>query len=284
MDIVNRIVTLCVKKIYHFIKTHNDPRKHADEILKLSHSKRNLLFSDIILGAVKMKPEEVQFPKDQNERITRAVSNIGGLTDAISHLAKESSTYLKPWEVKEVNQDLVDVGIFNNVRGKNEIRRVAPHAFPKLRKGQEYKKSKREGYYSAYTLTDDLAKLNKVLSNPKARELIHKKLKEYEDVREFFVFKGLAAMYALRRGDEKMFEHATIGSQAILDNNIEAQIALREAGIDDQQIQHSAWPHIKNYLLSLSEEELEQFVKTRVDELLENPIADSHLLLSISRE
>jgi hypothetical protein len=284
VDIVNRIVTLCVAKTYHFIRTQNDPKKYADQILKLSKFKKNFLFSDIILGAVKMKPGEILFPKDQNIRFTQKTAYyIKDVEDAILDLEKKSSIYLKSWEVTEVDQQLVKIGIFDNFKGKNKIRQEAPGAFPRLRKGQGYEKSKREGYFSAYKVTEDLAALNKVVSNPRAREHIHKKLKEYEAIMEFFIFKGLAAMYALRRGDENMFQFATTGSQAILDNNIEARAALREAGLDDQQIQHSAWPLIKSYLLSLKEEELEQLVKASVEYLLENPIDDSYLLLAISK-
>jgi len=278
---------LCVAKIYHFVKTYDNPRKHADEILKLSKrkSKKNFLFSDIILRTIKMNPEEVHFPKDQKERFAKRISyNVKDVTDAISGLAKESPAYLKPWEVREVNRELVGAGIFNNIRGKKTIKQVTPQAFPRLRKGQPYEKSKREGYHSAYKITEDLAVLNKIISNPKARELIHKRLKGFEAVKEFFIFKGLAVMYALGRGDERMFQLATIGSQAILDSNADAQLALRKTGLDDQQIQHSTWEPIRSYLLSLSEENLEQLVKEMVEYLLENPIDDSYLLLAICRE
>jgi len=143
--------------------------------------------------------------------------------------------------------------------------------------------SKREGFYSVHKITEDLATLNKVISNPKAMELIYKKLKKHGVLQKFYLFNGLAVMYALREGDENMFQLATVGAQEIVKNNPEAQAALDKAGLDSKQIQHSAWEPIKNYLLSQKEEELEKLVKEMVEHLLENPIDRSIFLLYISK-
>ena len=72
------------------------------------------------------------------------------LLDATLDLAKESSVYLKSWEMTEVLQGLVNEGLFMNIRGKDKIKQQTPHALPRLRKGEGYEKSRREGYYSAY--------------------------------------------------------------------------------------------------------------------------------------
>ena len=33
-EIINEIITICVAKIYHFVMTHNNSKKYANEILK----------------------------------------------------------------------------------------------------------------------------------------------------------------------------------------------------------------------------------------------------------
>ena len=91
-------------------------------------------------------------------------------------------------------------------------------------------------------------------------------------------------MYALREGDETCFSLLTVGAQEIVNNNPEAQGShFDKAGLDSKQIQHSVWEPIKNYLLSLKEEELEKLVKEMVEHLLENPIDRSIFLLYISK-
>lgn len=275
---------MCAAKIYYFLKTNRDPKQHGNEILKLSHSKKNFALVHYLLGAVNISPEEVLFPKDENKKLAKEIPNmINANTSATLDLVNETSPYLEPWEMTEVLQNLDNEELFRNIRGKNNIKKQIPGALPRLRKGEGYEKSKREGYYSAYKIRDDLVTLNKVISDPEAMQYIYNKLKDSGVLKKFYLFKGLAVMYALRKGDENMFKFATVGAQEILRNNPEAQAALDNAGLDSNHIQHSYWGLIKNHLLSLKEEELRKLVQGMVDRLLENPIDRSIFLLKISK-
>ena len=286
-EMINEIITVCVARIYHFIRIHNNPKLYAEKILKISESKKSFALAYYILDAINMFPEQVFFSKDENEKLAKEISReiphmVEIRTNTILDLARESLSYLKSWEMTEVFQDLTDEGLFMNVRGKKDIKQHIPHALPRLRKGEGYEISKRKGRYSVYKITRDLTTLNKVISNPKAMQHIYNKLKDYGMLKKFYFFNGLAVMYALRDGDEDMFQLATVGAQQILNNNPEAQAALDKAGFDNKQIQHSAWEQIRNYLLSLKEEELEKLVEEMVDYLIENPIDRSIFLLALS--
>ena len=275
---------MCVAKIYYFLKTHHDPKQHANEILKLSESKKNFALVHYLLGAVNMSPKQFLFPQDENEKIAKEIPNmINANISATLDLVNETSLYIESWEMTEVLQKFADDGLFRNIRGKNNIKKQTPGALPRQRKGEGYETAKREGRYSVYKITDDLATLNKVISNPKAMQYIYKELKDYGVLKKFYLFKGLAVMYALRKGDENMLQLATVGAQEILNNSPEAQAALDKAGLDSNQIQHSAWGQIKDYLLSLKEKELEKLVEGMVDRLLKNPIDRSMFLLKISK-
>ncbi len=295
-EIINGIITICVAKIYHFLETHHDPKQHANDILKLSDSKMNFVLVHYMLGAVKMSPEQFLFPKDENEKLAKEIPNMITVdTSVILDLVNETSTYLESWEMTEVLQKLANDGIFDNVRGKNNIRKQIPGALPRQRKGEGYEKAKREGRYSAYKITEDLAALNKVISNPKDMQYIYNKLKDYGVLKKFYLFKWLAVMYALREGDDNMLKLATLAAQETLNNNPEAQAAFAnlrnnpeiqtdfaKAGIDSNRVDYSGLKLLKNYLLSLTEEQLEKSSEPMVDYLVENPIDHSLFLLSLS--
>jgi hypothetical protein len=92
-----------------------------------------------------------------------------------------------------------------------------------------------------------------------------------------------------------MLKLATVGAQETLNNNPEAQAAFAnlrnnpeiqtdfaKAGIDCNRVDYSGLKLLKNYLLSLTEEQLEKSSEPMVDYLVENPIDHSLFLLSLS--
>jgi hypothetical protein len=56
-----------------------------------------------------------------------------------------------------------------------------------------------------------------------------------------------------------------------------------EAGIDIKRVEYSGLKPLKNYLLSLKEEELRKLVEGMVDALLEIPLDRSIFLLGLSK-
>ena len=283
-QIINEIITICVAKIYHFVEIFNDPKKYANRFLKFSKSKINFFLTYFVLGVMNMTIAQSFFPNVENKKLVKEIPySIKDIADAALDLAKESSTYLRSWEMTEALQRLVDEGMLLNIRGKDKIKKQVPSALPRMRKGEGYKGSKREGYYSVYKITHDLATLNKVISNPQAIQVIHNQLKDYGVLEKFYYFMGLATLHALMKGNEDMFQLATVGAQATLNNNIEAQNALSEVGLDNKQIHAELWEPIKSNLRSLKEEELENLVREMVEYALNNPIDHSYVLIALSK-
>lgn len=283
-QIINEIITICVAKIYHFVKTYDDPKKYADRFLTFSKSRLNFFLTYFVLGAMNISPEQSFFPNSANKKLGREILyNLKDVTNATQDLAKESSTYLRSWEMTEALQRLEDEGILLNIRGKNKIKKQVSSALPRMRKGDGYENSKREGYYSVYKITHDLAALNKVVSSPQARQVIHNKLRDYGILEKFYHFMGLAIIHALMKGNENLFQLLTVGAQAFLNNNIEAQNALSKTGLDNNQIHGELWEPIKGYLSTLQVEELENTVERMVEYALRNPMGNSYILLAISK-
>jgi hypothetical protein len=177
----------------------------------------------------------------------------------------------------------VKEGLLSNIKGKKSSRKAAPKAFPKLKKGGGFINDKREGRYSGYMVTRDLATLNRILSKPEALDLIHHKLRKYGRLEEFFLFNGLAVVYAIMTGDKRRFKFYNAVTQTIVDHSPAAQAKLSKAGLNSKEVQYSLWEPIKSHLHSIKEEELEEFVRNMIRAQIENPIDYSYTLLAISR-
>jgi hypothetical protein len=267
-EILNDIITVCVAKIYHFVMTYNgNPKEYVREVLNLSKTDKALSVAYFIFNAKNMSSDQTFSPKGLNKKLAKEILyDPKEATEAILSSVEESKIYLKSYDMSEVLQELVDEGLFLNIRGKKKIRKLAPEALPKRSKGGEYKDSKPEGYYSFYRITDDLETLKKVISNPEAIALVYNKLKKHGVLQKYYEFIVLAFIYTLIEGDERFYQFATIAVQANLDN---------------KRIHPSEWREIKQYIVALKEEELQDLAKQMVAYQLENPVDHNYLLLSL---
>lgn len=278
-EVINQIITVCVAKIFYLVTTFNDPKDYVKEIQKFSRSRKNFYLFTFLSKVKNMTSNQFFFPQD-----VRNISySIKEITNDTLKLVEDSTTYLKPWEVQEALQYLVDEGLLLNIKDKKKIKKVAPQLFPRLPKGRGFKNEKREGYYSVYRITDDIATLNQIMSNPKALEIIYTKLKDYGVLDKFYYFMCSALMHVLMEEKEKVLKLATIASQAVLENSKEAKALLSKSSLDTEEISYSTWKKMPNYLCSLKEAELEKLVRDMVTYQLEHPIDHSYILLDISR-
>jgi hypothetical protein len=277
---IDRIVVVCSSKIYHFLKTHRDPKKYASKLLKLWSSEKALFLPNLLFATMSMNANELIFPQELKMKVAKATTH-EDVSGAILNLEKRQSTYLKSWAATEAFQDLVNEGLLSNISGKRNIKKIAPPQ--KLKKGRGYDDIKREGLYSAYMITEDLGVLNKIVSKHEALKIIHQKLIKYGKLEEFFLFNGLAAVHAMMKSDDKVNKLFNVAAQSFLDNSPEVQTALSRAGLNSKEIQYSLWEPIKNYLGSLKEEELEGIVREMIHPLVENPIDYRYTLLAICR-
>jgi hypothetical protein len=282
-EIIDRIVVRCSDKIYYFLKTNSDPKKYASKLPKLWSSEETLFLPNLLFAMMSMKANELIFPQELKMKVAKAITHDEEkVTAAILDPIKRQAAYLKSWAATEAFQDLVNEGLLSNISGKGNIKKIAPPQ--KLKKGRGHGDIKREGLHSAYMITGDLGTINKVISKHEALEIIHRKLIKYGRLEEFFLFNGLASVYAMMKSDDKkLYKFFNVAAQAFLDNSPFTQAALSRAGLNSKEIQYSLWKPIKNYLSSIKEEELEGFVRDMIRPLVENPTDYRYILLSISR-
>jgi hypothetical protein len=281
-ELIYRIIAVCSGKIYHFLKTHSDPKKYASMLPKLWSSQKTLFLPNLLFATMSMSTNELIFPDDLKMKVAKAINHDEeDVTGAILDLKKRQSTYLKSWAATEAFQDLVNEGLLSNISGKRIIKKIAPAQ--NLKKGRGYSDIKREGLYSAYMITGDLGALNKVISKHETLKIIHQKLIKYGKLEEFFLFNGLASVYAMMKSDDNVYKFFNVAAQAFLDNSPTVQAALSRAGVNSKEIQYSLWEPIKNYLSSIKKEELERFVRKMIRPLVKNPIDYRYTLLAISQ-
>jgi hypothetical protein len=255
--------------------------KYAQKILKFSASRKADLISTFLLRSMGANISDFFFPQDLKRKASRTINyEVGDVANATLDLTHKSSTYLKSWQVSEALQDLIEEDLLLNVRGKKNIKKIAPKTLPKLKKGGDSTNVKREGLPSVYHITSDFVAIKKIVSKPEALEIIHCKLKEYGLLERFYHFMGMAVVYAIRDGDERMLQYANIVVQNMRDNSPVVQALSIKAGLNSNA---SVWKLIKEYLCSIKEEELERFVKKMVRLYIENPIDYSYTLLAVSR-
>ena len=71
-EIIDRIVVTCSSKIYHFLKTHNDPKRYANKLLKFWSSKRTLFLPNLLFATMSMSANELIFPHDLKMKVAKA--------------------------------------------------------------------------------------------------------------------------------------------------------------------------------------------------------------------
>jgi hypothetical protein len=279
-EIINRIIVACSAKIYHFLMTHDDPGKYASQVTKLSRSNKAPFIHKLLIRMMNMNSDDSFFPQDLNMNPEKTIFyDVKDVTNATSDLISKSSTYMNPWQVTEALQGLVKEGLLLNVKDKKDVKKFVPNALPKLKKGRSYDNTKREGRYSVYLTTSNLSALNKIISKPGVLKIIHRKLRDFGLLNHFYLFMGLAFVYAIME-DESMLQFANTVAQNTANANSAVQIALSKAGIE--KIQYSHWELIRDYLRSIKEEELEGLVSAMIQPCIENPIDYHYTLLAIS--
>jgi hypothetical protein len=111
-EIIDRIVIVCSGKIYHFLKTHSDPKKYASKLPKLWSSEKALFLPNLFFATMSMSEDELIFPDDLKMKVAEAIPpDEEDVTRAIFGLKKRQSTYLKSWAATEAFQDLVNEGL-----------------------------------------------------------------------------------------------------------------------------------------------------------------------------
>lgn len=110
------------------------------------------------------------------------------------HGLSDNETYLRPAVITQILQELEQYEVYHNVKGKKELRR-------QKRIGSEksdfiYKRS--GGRPSAYMISDIYSKSNEIISKPEVRNLIRKKLMDYNIGLPLWKYIFMALFYSFK--------------------------------------------------------------------------------------
>jgi hypothetical protein len=173
--------------LYHILRIrYNGPKDIAKRIfIKTARSKikmaENYLFS---YGY--RNPPAIFSPTELNKMLKRDLGKPHGLSD--------NETYLRPADITQILQELEQYEVYHNVKGKKEVRR-------QKRIGSEkpnfiYKRS--GGRPSAYMISDIYSKSNEIISKPEVRNLIRKKLIDYNIGLPLWKYIFMAIFYSFK--------------------------------------------------------------------------------------
>jgi hypothetical protein len=112
------------------------------------------------------------------------------------------NTRVNPRQLTEALRKAQNEGFFANVKGQDKR-----PGRPKAKENISYKR--KGGPYSYYVITEGLEELKKLMSDSKATQLIHRRLKEEGIIQEYYKFLLLAGFYAIKKENEtkgKIFE------------------------------------------------------------------------------
>ena len=182
-DSVEHILVKIVKEIQKSLDRYHSHKELAIKAIRGYNSDVTRaaiflnLFSLTLKPDQKLKPEQIREKFPENARV-----NPRQLTEALKKAQNE--------------------GFFANVKGQDKR--------PGRPKKEENIISKRKGGpHSYYVITEGLKELKKLMSDSKATQLIHHRLKEEGIIQEYYKFLLLAGFYAIKEENEtkgKIFE------------------------------------------------------------------------------
>jgi hypothetical protein len=136
-------------------------------------------------------------------------------------------------------------GFFANVKGQSTDKRPGR---PKARENILHKR--KGGPHSYYIITESLDELKKLMSDSKATQLIHHRLKEEGIIQEYYKFLLLACFHAIKKESEpkgKMFEAL----------KATAPFYISQISEDD----FSSWDNYVNHIRSKDDKELDSLAE-----------------------
>jgi hypothetical protein len=178
------------------------------------------LFSLTLKPNQKLTPEQIKEKLPENTRV-----NSRQLTEALRKSQKE--------------------GFFGNVKGQSTDKRPGR---PKA--SEDILHKRKGGPHSYYIITEGLEELKKLMSDSKAAQLIHYRLKEEGIIQEYYKFLLLAVYYTIKKESEtkgKMFETLKTTAPFYI-----SQIS---------EVDFSSWDNYVNLIRSKDDKELDSIAE-----------------------
>lgn len=241
------------------------PKEFSKKILTLLKHKKNIVANFIIYDFNNLNPGTMYSPAEFKDRITKSMQSdiLYDNADMITTLGEEfrlNNDYTNSKDISKALKALEkEIGLIN-IPGKENIKKI---------KGKQ--KIEFLGKPSLYKLPTHSESLKRVMSNPKAVELIFRSLIAMGYL-PHLTFVCEATFYAIRdqNGEEMVYQLAKMASKQV-DN-------------PDEKVDKSSWEWYRNELLSKSDDQLKMLAGKVAEFVTENPaLRQLILLLALSQ-
>jgi hypothetical protein len=193
---------------YALIGKYPKPKDYAENIiLKMFDSKSDLASLHVLAIAKNTIPSHLHKPRKVKETLVNTIQNNlrQDLKDTMS--AKEFLEYLNPRELRNATRIVEEMGAFDHLTKKNEIRnleRGTRHAGKKPPYSDD--DSDLGGKPSAYKVTEEFEKLKKVMKKPGAIELLYENLTRSGIAHRLVKFQQLALWHAAKMDETLLYK------------------------------------------------------------------------------
>jgi hypothetical protein len=172
--------------LYHILRIrYNGPKDIAKKIfIKTARSKMKMAENYLFSYGYRNQPA-IYSPTELNKMLKRDLGKLD---------LSDNETYLRPAVITQILRELEQYEVYHNLKGKKELRR-------QKRIGSEksdfiFKRS--GGRPSAYMISDIYSKSNEFISKPEVRNMIRKKLIDYNIGLPLWKYIFMAVFYSFK--------------------------------------------------------------------------------------
>lgn len=266
--LVDQILVHCGAKLQNFIDSYIHPKDYAKVILKIMSSRQKLVAIRLVYHIInKVAAHELVTHNEFSKELTKDKSD----TLDIEYIDDRRLSDLLKFLRNDNGLDL-NMPVLSKIEGKRKIKsHIRQFSQENKKKHTSFQSCESGGTPIADTLSPEFERLLKLISIPDVISRAHKSMKESGLLLKAIKLQFLGELYAVRMQEDeekiKNYYKATF-----VDNRFftaqKAKDDLNKFGV------HS----YRSYLLSLTDDQLDELAGKTAHYLTENPINHSYLL------
>jgi hypothetical protein len=217
------------------------PKDFAENLISSTKSKKRIAASYLVLNSRNIEVSEVVTPTTLNRELAKTMLDDASIKDPTDITTDwvgitQNYDYINATDMTEILHCLVAGNIYQNIIGKNEVRRLS-------RKGQRGRPKESEtntkpsGRPSVYKITQKVEKLKALMSKPEACDRIRKALVETRLVYKYLKLLLQALYYAAKQDRsvaDKLFRaFFPMARNPEIKESFEKFLALDEGKLDE---------------------------------------------------
>lgn len=196
----NQIMVRCATKFQNVLDKYSDPKKYSEQMARQLKSSKTLCSLFLFPQLLDLDTTQLYSPSELEEKIVKDIK-VGNTSTSnevltLNGLAKEivSNKYVTDSTLSKVYKKFKREGLLIHIENKRQLKNF---------RAQRTKKHKNiyktRGRISFYTISPYVEEVRRVLSNPKAVEIINNSLKKSGLLYECMEFVVKAIFYSMRR-------------------------------------------------------------------------------------